>query len=390
MQREWLNENCKQSQFCNDFDHGEWEELHLPAVSCNGDGPRYKKNSLLVSTTNVYPFPFSSSSTTTTASSGGFSFIQHPVSRLDTLAGIAIKYGVEISDIRKINGLVTDLQMFALKSLQIPLPGRHPPSPGVSNSGDTTRFCRQNSSQQTSPCSDLINSFQSSRLQSPQVKVSPAMSSLQGYYGIKSVTDPKIPQGSERDVYSKGFSDVKYLTPLPVSGTPLNRNRKSKSVVINGFLDENNGLADSQLSSEVRESDVEKWNEKLVRSCCSQPETLMQEDSNGGVSSAITGKSLALRSNAASRTVCTADAETTGLAPVPVNSVDIGGYSGVRKSSSTSNLHDQDSSISSIWETSKWSLKQDLQSLSVAAIGRPIFDGLPKPGTGRRNKAAID
>lgn len=96
MQREWLNENCKQSQFCNDFDHGEWEELHLPAVSCNGDGPRYKKNSLLVSTTNVYPFPFSSSSTTTTASSGGFSFIQHPVSRLDTLAGIAIKYGVEV------------------------------------------------------------------------------------------------------------------------------------------------------------------------------------------------------------------------------------------------------------------------------------------------------
>jgi len=27
------------------------------------------------------------------------------------------------------NGLATDLQMFALKTLKIPLPGRHPPSP---------------------------------------------------------------------------------------------------------------------------------------------------------------------------------------------------------------------------------------------------------------------
>lgn len=31
------------------------------------------------------------------------------------------------------NGLVTDLQMFAHKTLQIPLPGRHPPSPILSN-----------------------------------------------------------------------------------------------------------------------------------------------------------------------------------------------------------------------------------------------------------------
>ena len=93
-------------------------------------------------------FPISSSSVV--------SFIQHPVSKMDTLAGIAIKYGVEVSkypqlfllflkmvlfnnsifqvaDIKKMNGLVTDLQMFALKYLHIPLPGRHPPSPCLSN-----------------------------------------------------------------------------------------------------------------------------------------------------------------------------------------------------------------------------------------------------------------
>nr|CAD1835760.1 unnamed protein product [Ananas comosus var. bracteatus] len=43
---------------------------------------------------------------------------------------VAIKYGV--ADIRRLNGLMTDLQMFARKSLKIPLPGEHPPSPFLS------------------------------------------------------------------------------------------------------------------------------------------------------------------------------------------------------------------------------------------------------------------
>ncbi|GAY46897.1 hypothetical protein CUMW_100490 [Citrus unshiu] len=41
----------------------------------------------------------------------------------------------QVADIRKLNGLSTDLQMFALKTLQIPLPGKHPPSPCLSNGG---------------------------------------------------------------------------------------------------------------------------------------------------------------------------------------------------------------------------------------------------------------
>ncbi|KAK4360208.1 hypothetical protein RND71_019160 [Anisodus tanguticus] len=65
------------------------------------------------------------------------SYIQHPVSKFDTLAGVAIRYGVEVADIKRINGLVSDLQMFALKTLHIPLPGRHPPSPVLSNGQDT-------------------------------------------------------------------------------------------------------------------------------------------------------------------------------------------------------------------------------------------------------------
>lgn len=38
------------------------------------------------------------------------------------------------------NGLVTDLQMFALQSLHIPLPGRHPPSPCLSNGLDNQGY----------------------------------------------------------------------------------------------------------------------------------------------------------------------------------------------------------------------------------------------------------
>ncbi len=34
----------------------------------------------------------------------------------------------QVADIKRLNSLTTDLQMFALKTLRIPLPGRHSPS----------------------------------------------------------------------------------------------------------------------------------------------------------------------------------------------------------------------------------------------------------------------
>ncbi|CAM6121725.1 unnamed protein product [Calypogeia fissa] len=54
----------------------------------------------------------SSSCDSSTASSRCAGYIEHPVSRFDTWAGVAIKYGVEVGDIKRMNGLVTDLQMF--------------------------------------------------------------------------------------------------------------------------------------------------------------------------------------------------------------------------------------------------------------------------------------
>ncbi|KAL5080844.1 hypothetical protein RYX36_009265, partial [Vicia faba] len=44
-------------------------------------------------------------------------------------ARVMLVVGVEVADIKRMNGLATDIQMFALQMLRIPLPGRHPPSP---------------------------------------------------------------------------------------------------------------------------------------------------------------------------------------------------------------------------------------------------------------------
>ncbi|OAY63519.1 LysM and putative peptidoglycan-binding domain-containing protein 2 [Ananas comosus] len=202
---------------------------------------------------SIATIPVSSSSSlpssppSSSSSCGGY--IEHRVSKMDTLAGVAIKYGVEVADIRRLNSLMTDLQMFARKSLKIPLPGKHPPSPFASE--------------------DSAN-------------------------------------GRRRQ---KGDSE------------PLGFSRKA-------------------------------------------------------------GKGLALRPKSGSRPDI--DLSQQNLVSLVDPSL-IDGLLTVRKSSSTSNLQDSDSS-SSIWSSSKWSLKPD-------TFAWPIFDGLPKPAkpaTARRNKAALD
>ncbi|TKY69097.1 LysM and peptidoglycan-binding domain-containing protein 1 [Spatholobus suberectus] len=316
------------------------------------------------------------------------SYIEHHVSKFDTLAGVAIKYGVEVVDIKKMNGLVTDHQMFALTTLQIPLPGRHPPSPCLSNGSSTPGHGNSDHSPPNQSYCDLLESFQSLRIKSSERKVSPAMSSLQGYYGLKGTSSPS--------------EDCAFPRNLPMSVRPLSRHRKSKSLV-NVILEEIMEKSEDAPAAESREVDSDKWNNKLVQRRQKSvadftriPELLLREDnsSSGGLPSR-TGKGLALRPKAANRTAVTTDSEPIGLNPVPMGmgdtSLDDGSSAGVRKSSSTSCLQDQDNSgSSSIWPTSMWNLKPDLQALSTAAIGKPIFDGLPKPITGRRNKAALD
>ncbi|XP_061336680.1 uncharacterized protein LOC133283784 [Gastrolobium bilobum] len=315
-------------------------------------------------------------------------YIEHPISKLDTLVGIAIKYGVEVADIKKMNGLVTDHQMFALKTLHIPLPGRHPPSPCLSNGSSTTGYGNSDYSPPDHANRELLGSFQSLRMKSSEWKVSPAMNSLQGYYGLKATSG-----SSENDSFS---------TNSPMSGRPLTHHRKSKSLV-NVIMEEIMEKFDIEPAAETREVDTNKWNDKHSRRRLKSeadftkiPELVLREDnSSNGVLPSKKGKGLALRQKAVTRTAVTTDSESSGLNPV-LNGI-MGdafiaeGSSGVRKSSSTSCLQEQDNNgSSSIWPTSMWSLKPDLQAFSTAAIAKPIFDSLPKPITGRKNKAAID
>ncbi|GLU18445.1 hypothetical protein SLE2022_347480 [Rubroshorea leprosula] len=331
-------------------------------------------------------------------------YIEHQVSKMDTLAGVAIKYGVEVADIKKLNGLSTDLQMFALKTLLIPLPGRHPLS--SSSSYASSASVEENGHVRIPPCADqsnVLESFQPLRLQPSTQKVSPAMSTLQKYYGLKTLNQKGASEGTEMAVYRTGSLDYlnNSLMPkaTPLASHVLDHHHKSN----NGFSPEN-GVGEQVPLAEAGEGESEKSSEKSVRrrqkaeadSKGGTPERLLKEENGGssGFFTPLTGKGLALRTKMASRALLTADSDSGWLNPIPVglgDSIIPDGPSGVRKSSSTPTLQDQDNgNSSSVWPTSKWSLKPDLQSLSTAAISIPIFDGLPKSITSRRSKAALD
>ncbi|GFZ21344.1 hypothetical protein Acr_29g0005060 [Actinidia rufa] len=153
-----------------------------------------------------------------------------------------------------------------------------------------------------------------------------------------------------------------------------------------------NGKLAEDMLVEVREGDSDKWNENLLRRrqkseadfSSHAAEKLQEDNSSGGGFSAIIRKGLALRPKAAaSLTSSGGDAEAGLLNPITIglgDSLFSEDFNGVIKLSNTSSLKDQDNrSSSSIWPTSKWSLKPaDLQALSTAAI------------TSLRNKAALD
>ncbi|XP_019163901.1 PREDICTED: uncharacterized protein LOC109160156 [Ipomoea nil] len=337
---------------------------------------------------------------------GGGNYIEHHVSKFDTLAGVAIRYGVEVADIKRINGLVSDLQMFARKTLKIPLPGRHPPSPSISNGSDKQGA---SISEQTPPNrrhSDLFDSFQSIKLKPPsQRKPSPTMSSSQGHYGPGASYQKAIFEGCFEMTTYQGISnylddDGPSLDTSPMLNPPLNPQRKCKSVS-NGFLSfliENGHLVDYESNQETKDNGSDRSCEKSFRrrqkseaDFTRTHEMMLKEDnSNDAGFSPIPGKGLALRPNSASRTAIAADSEASPVSIGLGDSLVAESHHRVRKSSSASNLQDSDSSpLSSLWPTSKWSLT-DFQALSTAAITRSIFDGLPNPISGRWNKAALD
>lgn len=232
------------------------------------------------------------------------------------------------------------------------------------------------------------------------------MYSLQGYYGLKPA-NRTVSEGvcfemgnykTETSHHLSNNGDNQYLRPFPSTNTPLNHHRKSRSLV-NALLEEVNQSPDNNTPQEPYSDKFMRSRQKSEADFSTRtPELLLKEEngsSNGGFLS-IAGKGLALRSKASSRTNLSAESETGNFNPVPINLMDApvsDSFCSVRKSSSASSLQDPDGNSNnngslSLWPTSKWSLKPDL--LTPAAITSSIFDGLPKPLTGRKNKTALD
>ncbi|KAB2633796.1 hypothetical protein D8674_030043 [Pyrus ussuriensis x Pyrus communis] len=318
---------------------------------------------------------------------GGKNYIEHQVSKMDTLAGVAIKYGVEVCDIKRMNGFATDLQMFALNTLKIPLPGRHPPS---IPSPTTSTATRENDTQKSTPCLGLSIGSKPPK----ENKVTTAMSTLQKYYGLRSPNLKGKAQGMEMAVYRSRSSESFDQSAISPLSDPLSHPNKSRHSSID-LLSENGAMADY-----LGDGQGEKFDDKSVRrrqkaevdNGAVTPERLLKGEYSGGTS---TGNGLAMRQKSSSRPSLQSDSDSGWLNSVPVGMGDsitimADDMAVVRKSSSTPSLKDQDSNNTvSIWPTSRWSLTQDLQALSTATMARPIFDGLPKPITGRW-KTALD
>lgn len=89
---------------------------------------------------------------------------------------------------------------------------------------------------------DILESFGSLKIKSTKRHVSPAMSTLQGYYLLKPPLKPNcLSEGCEMTIYIKSVQNYLEDGPLGASNPPLSRNWKSRSLV--GFLDENSGTA---------------------------------------------------------------------------------------------------------------------------------------------------
>ncbi|CAL9782178.1 unnamed protein product [Musa acuminata subsp. burmannicoides] len=331
--------------------------------------------------------PISSSATSLASSSSSDSlprvnYIEHRVSKMDTLPGVAIKYGVEVADIKRLNGLTTDIQMFARKTLQIPLPGRHPPSPCLSNGSFANgSYSRQHTSPHR-PSNNVLDLFHSLELKTPPSKVSPAMSSLQAYYGLTPPKKGADTAETEMAVYRKGCCLADELKEPPFSDPLPGRHRKSICLA-NGFPPGNGEITKGKNILETAENNESEKPIRRRQKNDASPSLgateLLLEDNSSDLISVRKGKSLAMRPKLGSRT----DMDMGHPKASPHgDSVMADGFVSVRKSSSTSSLQDSENH-SSIWLTSKWTLNPEL-------LARPLFDGLPKPLIVWKNKAALD
>ncbi|PWZ18928.1 LysM and putative peptidoglycan-binding domain-containing protein 1 [Zea mays] len=266
--------------------------------------------------------------------------LEHEVTRMDTLAGIAIKYGVEISDIKRANSLVTDSQMFAHKSLLIPLPGM--PMPSLNACGQRTiRTCAPNHRQKRDAP------------KSRQQGASSTMNTLQRYYGL---TPPQkggntMDSSTELSVYHKG------------GGCQSNLN-------------------ETLLNPSAAPGTDSSWNFEAPG--------FSATEGDGGAPKPEQDGSMRRRQKVEAESNAQGDFLVKAIKSLLISSVRLDTYAGspgssqksgfrsvtVRKSPSAPSFADADNGVS-MWSSSKWTFSHD-------SFTRPLLDGLPKPASARR------
>lgn len=331
-------------------------------------------------------------------SGSGEEYIEHRVSKLDTLAGVAIKYGVEVADVRRVNGLVTDLQMFAHNTLKIPLPGKHLPSTtlpkveGPSISGSHKKDV-------SSPNFQLGTTQKTENRYKDKRPLSSAMNLLRGYYGLSSPGQQTVSgiEGMEMTSYrsdSEDHSEDEPFSPITkpaisldnyvIANGPKNMDvRKAKEISRVG----NESLLREEIVPKMGMGDVDKSSERSVR----RRSKVEAMNSTIGSSEVENKQDTGMQDRVLPSTVFSSGTESSSRSTGVLGAF-VGGKvekvatSKVMKSSSTPNLQDQPE-LQADSGGSKYGPKVDIKSANQTSLN--LFEGLSKP-IGHRYKAALD
>lgn len=346
-----------------------------------------------------------SSSSSGAAADRGNDYIEHRVSKLDTLAGVAIKYGVEVADIKRANGLGTDLHMFGHQTLRIPFCGRH------GEHAPSRRAERQETSR-------LEKKYAPSPIILPGAAPSPeshcrenktfssAMNLLRGYYGLSSPAQHSscTAEGMELTSYRSEGEDYSEDEPM----SPLTPPSTLRSHLSNGKASANasTGKVMSRLSNEYTPEsasvpsfgvgDGDRSSEPSVRRrskvdgmgpLSGPSEIEIKQDTDPPDKVLQTSYALPIGTDSIG-------GRTAGFLKV-FDAALVGGktkdepFSKVTKSMSASNLQDQ-TSLQASSSGVKYSTKLDAKSASqIQPSSRSLFEGLSKPAI-PRYKEALD
>ncbi|CAN6206583.1 unnamed protein product [Urochloa humidicola] len=302
--------------------------------------------------------------------------LEHEVSRMDTLAGIAIKYGVEISDIKRANSLVTDSQMFALKTLLIPLPGRPLPA-SVRLNGSAHRIKRAwaPNHQQDRCITDPLDSSDYD-----QKGASPAMSTFQRYYGLSSQKGNATDCSTEMSLYRKGsFESSLSETLLSSSAAPGTKGADRSweyEEPVNGFSSANgaNGNKSDGIPKPKQDASMRRRQKVEAESNTTNTQDDFLVDPIKAIKSLLPRPISSIRLN-----MDTGSQDSSQKSNISF----LNGFkSVVRKSPSAPNFAGAENGVS-MWSSSKWTFNHE-------SFTRPLLDGLPNPVSTRRMKTALD